>query len=299
MRLHLRFAILVSLIALGGCATAAHAPLPSMARDKISSTDVVLPIRQSEIYVFVPNSQVAAATGGGLLFALVDAAIDSARTSKAEDAVKPLRDALVGFNFDEALQGEVKKSLSEVPWMHVADVRVIKEVTSDSMDRALTDSRSGAVLFAEPDYHLSNEGDLLVLKVKVSLFPNDDALRALSQNKSNSGAKTAPERALYRNTLTFSTGVSGSTGDRDANMKVWSADSGAAVRVALNKGAAKLAVMLAEDLQQVAEEMSGTAGAKGTMPSVVVDGVSGQIVRNDDDGDMVRFGDGTLGFVAK
>ena len=297
MRFQLRFAVLASLIALGGCATTPHAPLPSMARDKISSTDVVLPIRQSEIYVFVPNSQISAATGGGLLFALVDAAVDSVRTSKAEDAVKPLRDSLVDFNFDESFQGELKKSLSEVPWIHLADVRVIKEVTNNSMDEALTGSKSGAVLFAAPDYHLSNDANLLVLKVTVSLFPNDDALRALSKNKSNSGAKTAMEKALYRNTFTFSTKIPGTASDRDANMKVWSADNGAAARAALNRGAAKLAVMLAEDLQKP-EEMAGNDNAKGTTRSVVVDGVSGQVVRDDDDGDMVRFRDGTLAFVA-
>src|SRR5438105_2590773 len=94
----LKLVILLPLSFLCACQTAMHQSLADAARDKISSTDVVLPIRQNEIYVFVPNSNAAAAAGGGLIAALADAAINSVRTTKAETAVKPLRDALVDFN---------------------------------------------------------------------------------------------------------------------------------------------------------------------------------------------------------
>src|SRR5580692_1676538 len=99
-----RLAILLPVLFLGACAgIPPHEALPDAARDKISSTEVVLPIKQREIYVFVPNSTAGAASGGGLIGALVDAGINDIRTSKAEAAVKPLRDALVDFDFDKIL----------------------------------------------------------------------------------------------------------------------------------------------------------------------------------------------------
>jgi hypothetical protein len=190
--------------------------------------------------------------------------------------------------------------------MHVGDVRVIKEVTSDSMERAITDSRAGAVLFAKPDYHLSNDGDELSLSVEVSLFPNDEALRALQlKDKSKSaaksyaaktGSKTATELSLYRNILKFKAKAPGATSDRDRNIAAWSADNGAAMRSTLKMGAAKLASMLAGDLQRAAEDMAAKVDAKG-LGAITVDRISGQVVGNDGDGETVRFKDGTMAFV--
>lgn len=307
MRSYLQFAILLPLVLFGACATPVSEPLPLAARDIISSTDVVLPSKQNEIYVFVPDSQLTAAAGGGLLFALIDAGVNSVRTSKAETAVKPLRDSLVDFNFDEALGGELKSSLSEVSWMHVGNVRVIKEVTTDATDRALTDSRAGAVLFATPNYRLSNDGDELFLSVNVSLFPNDDALRALKQkDKSKSasaskGSKTAQELSLYRNTLKFKAKAPGATSDRDRNVAAWSANNGAAMRSILKLGAAKVAMMLADDLQRPPEDMAAKKTSTYVMGpnAVTVDGIPGQIVVTDDEGEAVRLNDGTMEFVTK
>jgi len=214
----------------------------------------------------------------------------------------------VDFNLDEALGGELKSSLSEVSWIHVGNVRVIKEVTPNSMDRALTESKAGAVLFAKPDYHLSNDGDELFLSVQVDLFPNDDALRTLKGDKAKSastsskaGAKTAQELSLYRNTLKFKAKAPGATNDRDRNMAAWSADNGAAMRSTLKLGAAKLAAMLADDLQRPPEDMTAKKTSTYVMGpgATSVDGAPGQIVGNDNDGEIVRLNDGTMAFVTK
>src|ERR1700733_10150584 len=139
---------LMPTLVLGACQTQipAHEFMPDAARDKVSSTETVLPIKQSEIYVFVPQSNIAAAGGGGLLLALVDAGVDSVRTSKAEAAGKPLRDALIDYNFDAVPKPGAKTSLSNLAWMHVANVRVVKEVTNDTLDGALAASKADAVL---------------------------------------------------------------------------------------------------------------------------------------------------------
>src|SRR5215469_16608974 len=103
-----RLVTLVSGLLVAGCAgVPVHEALPDGARDKFTSTDVVVPIRQSEIYVYVPPSNVSTATGGGLIPALVDLAVDSVRTSKAENSVKALRDSLVDFDFDKELQADL------------------------------------------------------------------------------------------------------------------------------------------------------------------------------------------------
>src|SRR5258708_1995626 len=109
MHLHrLSLTSLLPLFLMGACSTLPiHQALTSDAHDKIASTEVVVPIRQHEIYVYVPPSTGGAQAGAGfglvgaLVGVAIDASIDSVRTSKAETAVKPLRDVLVDYNFDK------------------------------------------------------------------------------------------------------------------------------------------------------------------------------------------------------
>jgi hypothetical protein len=237
----------------------------------------VVPVRQSEIYVFVPNSQLAAAGGGGLLLALVDAGVNSVRTSKAETAVKPLRDSLVDFNFDETLAHDLKDSLAQLSWVHTGSVHILKDVSNDGLDNALASSSAGAVLFTTTDYHLSNDADVLTITVGASLFPKDAALLAF---KPGGGTpKTSIGNALYHNTLVFETSLPTGSPDRDRNIAMLSGQNGMQMRAVLKIGADKLARMLADDLQY-------SEGGQ-------------DVIASDGDGTFVRSPDGTLKFTAK
>ena len=297
MRLH-KYAVLLPLFLLGACATAVppHAYLPDAARDRISSTDVVLPIRQSEIYVFVPITTGGA--GFGLLGALVDISVDSVRTTKAEKAVKPLRDSMVDYSFDDTLQTDLKNALTQLTWAHPGDPRVVKEVTNDNMDRVLASSKADAVLFATTDYQLSNDCDILTITVLTGLYPNNDALRSLRKGKKGK-FPTALENSLYRNVLIFKARVPGATGDRDHNIAILDADKGEAARTLLKMGTAKLAAMLVDDIQRHENAANATGGTAEIEGTVRIDGVEGQIIGTDEDGEIVRFADGTLKYVTK
>jgi hypothetical protein len=287
-----RLAILLPVLILGACAgIPPHEALPDAARDKISSTEVVLPIKQREIYVFVPNSTAGAASGGGLIGALVDAGINDIRTSKAEAAVKPLRDALVDFDFDKILRDDVKTSLSQVSWIHGDNTRVIKEVTNDNLDKVLDASKSDAVLFVAADYHLSNDSDEFFITAGVSLFPINDALKAIKAG--GKSPKSSLTNSLYHNSLAFKTKAPNATSDRDQNIATWSKSNGAAMRAALKFGAEKLAALIAADLQG----QDNAAASSDAAAAVMIDGQPGDIVSRDADGAIVRFKDGTLAYV--
>ena len=297
MRLSIFFAVSSALL-LSACATATvNPPLPDAARNSIASTEVVVPIRQSEIYVYVPPSTANAAGQGGLLGALVVAAInagvDSVRTQKAETAVKPLRDALVDYKFDATLRDDVKSSLAKLPWLHTSDVRVIKEVTPASLDSALEHSKANAVLFTTADYQLSNDADILTVSLTASLFGNTDALNALRTKKTSSGRfSTDIANAIYYNTFTFVAKVPGATGDRDHNIIVWDAQNGAAMRADLALGGDKLSSMLVADLQTSAADRA--AGTASTLMGAPV-----QIVATDSYGETVRLKAGNMEFAEK
>jgi hypothetical protein len=292
MRLHLaQLCVLVTFLALGGCAQVApHAYLPPAAKTQVASTEVVLPIRQSEIYVFVPME--TAGAGFGLIGALVDVSVDGVRASKAETAVKPLRDAIVDYEFDASLRDELKTALAGASWMGANDGRVVKEVTDESLDKVLAGSKAAAVLLATMDYHLSNDGDVLTVTMHASLFPNTDALKALVAKHDSTKIKTDVRNSLYRNFLVFEAKAAPAQ-DRDAYIAAWSADHGALMRKVMKLAAVKLSQMLVADLQR---EPGAPDNGKG---SALIDGSTGEVVGQDGDGSQMRFGDGTLKFVLK
>jgi hypothetical protein len=284
---------LMPALLLGACQTQipAHEFMPNAARDKVSSTETVLPIKQSEIYVFVPQSNVAAAGGGGLLLALIDAGVDSVRTSKAETAVKPLRDALIDYSFDQSLQNSLKVSLAQDTWLHAGDGHVVREVTAANLDSVLAGSKSDAVLFTTTDYQLSNDADQLTVTMIASLFPNSDALRAIKPAK-DAKTKTALNNTLYHNRLVFQAYAPVLGVDRDHAITAWSANHGQAMRAVLDEAASKLASMLAADLNRPEGDVDTGTGAE-----VKTNNVTGHVITKDADGGVVRYGDGTLAYM--
>jgi hypothetical protein len=255
-----------SALGMGACTTVLpeHVPLSLAARDSIASTELIAPIKQNEIYLFVPASQVAAAGGGGLLLALIDAGVDSTRTHNAEEAVKPVRDAIVDFNFDEVMRADLQKSMSTVPFLKLDGARVIKEVTDASLDAAIVQSKASAVLFTTADYQLANDGSTLTVVLWANMFANSDALAALKPPKGNAKLKSALANALYRNRFTYTAAFPGTVGERPANLAVWSANNGAELRKALTDASAALAAKMAEDIQAspgVPVALADTAGA--------------------------------------
>ena len=197
-----QFVLILAACALSACVSMPpdHVALDARARDNVQSTDVVAPVRQGEIYVFVPQTNSA---GQGLLGVAIAAGVDAVRTSNAEQAVKPLRDAIIDLNFDDLLREDLKASMSQVQWLHVNDVKVIKDVATASLDGAITDSKAGAVLMADADYHLSTDGGTLYIIINANLFPNSPVLTPPKAPDADSKPKSDRNNAIYRNAFMF------------------------------------------------------------------------------------------------
>lgn len=297
--------IILSSMLLAACSTPSiHLPVSNATRAALTATDVVMPIRQSEIYVFVPMA--TAGAGFGLVGALVDLSVDSARTSKAETAVTPLRNAMVDYSFDNAMQAEMKTSLAKVDWLHPGNYGVIRDISNDGLGKALAASKASTVLFVVADYRLSNDGDVLLVTIQAALMPNNDQTRALIPGKRDEKTAVALTNALYRNRFVFEAHVNG-TGDRDHNIAEWSANNGAAARAALTMAAKKLVPLLADDIQRAEGDIAPPANAPqvaNSTPSEVVEcniapseaqcGKSAMLLSQDQDGEVLRFKDGSL-----
>jgi hypothetical protein len=230
--------------------------IPMAARDKIAATDVVLPIYQNEITVAIPvstgGSAGAASFGliGALVGSLVDASIDSANAAAAEASVKSLRDAMVDFDFDAMMQAELQTALSQAAYLKHGNVRVVKEVSPDYLEKALKESKASAMLVALMSYQLNFNADELTIVMAPRVLPKTADLQAMLPEKYDPKAQQiTANNELYRNAFTFVTAVPNATNNRDANIALWAANGGAPLRDAMKQGAAKLAQMAVADLQ--------------------------------------------------
>jgi hypothetical protein len=287
---------LASALALAACATPVpiHQAMPADARTRLATTDVVVPVKQNEIYIYVPPSQMAMYGGGGLILALLDASVDSNNANTAEEAVGPLRNALVDFNFDQVLQTELKTALAQASWLNASGYQVVKEVSDANFDKILTGSQASAVLFVSANYTLNWSGDSVSVSISPFLFPKTTELAAMVPAPVTSGPKTSSANALYRNVMTFRDRAPNATDEREANLVTWSAQNAAVMRASLQRAATKLAAMLMTDLH---EPLPPIDPKTTKLPTIVVDNVTGYIVRTDAEGSLVQFPTGTQMYI--
>src|SRR5687768_4711426 len=103
------------------------------ARTVEGGRDVRIIVSQAEIQPNINISNVTAAAGGGLLFALIDAGVNNARAKEAEKKIVPLREALVGYDFDPLAQHASNTTLTALGWFDPKQVNLSKEDTGDSL----------------------------------------------------------------------------------------------------------------------------------------------------------------------
>ncbi|MBI1407268.1 MAG: hypothetical protein GC145_14220 [Caulobacter sp.] len=238
-------------LSLSACVTPIpeYVPLSGPARAALTSTEVVAPIRQSEIYIYV--APVNTGGQGGLIGALVAAGIEAGNTSAAEEAVKPARDAVIDFNFDETLRQDLQTSLSAVDFLKVDGVRVVKDVSIASINPAISDSPRDAVLLTAADYQFSSDGSSVTVTLLANLFASSPTMDAFKPAKGgNTKDLSSAGNALYRGKFIAMVPLDVSTGKRETNIAAWSADGGAKLRKALNDGSAEVTGKLARDIQQ-------------------------------------------------
>lgn len=235
---------------LSGCATAIHQPLTAEAKQQVRSADVVIGIPQQEMAAQIKESNMTAAAGGGLLFALIDAGVNSYRSGNAEDAVRPLRDALISYSFDENLRVRMDNRLGAVPGMGIGNSKVTKDVSEANYNAIYQASSKDAVLITNASYTMNVDFSSVVVNATALLYPKSSGLKA-SANLSDADLRDLPvKNAIYRDTVVFTCTLPLRSKTLEVNRDAWTANNGALLSGALNLGADEIARVISADIQQ-------------------------------------------------
>jgi hypothetical protein len=297
----LRLAALAAILPaflLGACVTAipVHQGMPLEARSQVASTDVIVPIAQAEIDLSFQPSNMTTMMGGGLLWALIDAGVDSSNSTSAQTAIGPLRTALVDFNFDETLAIDLGTAISESQWLKAAKPRVVKDASGANIESTLNNSSASSVLLVYANYQLTPNADEMLITLSPRLVPRTDGLKAQLGKVDPKQSPLALEQSLYRSVLTFRGAAPDMTDNREKNLEIWAAENAAQARSVLKLGSAKLSRMLADDLQADPVPFD----PKTTKLEQIKGGdLAGYLFRKEDGGSVILNPDGTQVYVTE
>ncbi len=236
MKINLCIAILFAAISAALCGPAIAGGPPNVVTPQVQAMSggrtLQVLVAQSEIKSDINKSNLTAAAGGGALFALIDASVESSRAKKAEAAIVPLRDALTGFDADALAQATAQASIAETAWFQPASSAFGKDSSVLGKSGVLDAATTEQVAFFEYTYDVSPEFDSVRVVLNIQ-FAN----RTMPPSKSKEPKpeiRLAPKNLAYTQTITsVVTLPSPSEEDINANVARWSADGAAATRTAL------------------------------------------------------------------
>lgn len=190
-------------------------------------------VAQAEIKSDINLSNIAVATGGGLLGGLIGAAVDSAHAKKAELLITPLRTAIADVDVDAMAMDAAKSGFANAEW-NKSEISFSKDSSPAGKSASLDSNSNAETAFVEYTYDLS---------------PNFDALRVVE--RTDVAAKTVasankPEKRLSPKNLVYSHSVASvvllpnAGKDKEANAARWAADNGKLARAALAQAFAQL-----------------------------------------------------------
>ena len=160
--------IIVMMIMITGCQTSRVALNPEYQR-QITTADTIIEVKQKEIYAEIKDSNLAVATGGGLIPALIDSAVEHNRAKTSETLIQPIRDQLVNYDFRTEFKDTFESRTHSIDWLRQSYVEETDEITPSEIMARLNHSRS-AILTLQTKYFLTPKFDGVTVESKISLF---------------------------------------------------------------------------------------------------------------------------------
>ena len=191
-------------------------------------------VAQSEIKSDINLSNVAVATGGGMLGALVGAAVDSARAKKAEVLITPVRTGMAGLDADAMAIDAAKAAFANAQWNTAAEPNFSKDSSPAGKSAYLDSNPNAETAFVEYTYDLSPTFDALRLVESIQVA----AKTVPSANKPEK--RLNPKNLVYAGSVVSVVLLPDAANDKDANAARWAADNGKLARAALEQAFARL-----------------------------------------------------------
>lgn len=246
---------------LSGCATQPQfKPMPAAAVGKINDADITVAVPQKEIVAQIERSNISGATGGGLLFALIDAAVESHRATEAEKQIAALRNSIVDYNFNAVALREVREQTEAISWIAGKNVRAVTDISEENIEKELLASKKDTFVSLNFEYFLSVDKKSVSVGLTANAYPNTGDLTALQISLYKDTTRLNDENAkrsdtansLFRDWIVYTESLAEGMKTPEEALAIWARDGGARMRDALDRGAHAVVRVLAKDFMDAA-----------------------------------------------
>lgn len=155
-------ALLVLSALLAACASVPRLPTPAVSEESRAAV-VLLSLNQQELEVDKPD---VGNGGGGLIGALIEAAAESYMDKNRQEAIAPIRDALVDFNAEPLLLEQVRQNLPANLVRPDAEIQVVRNAAA--LEDALVALGSANALVLHTRYAFDAEFRAIYVRMHAS-----------------------------------------------------------------------------------------------------------------------------------
>ena len=278
------FAVCLGCLLLQACEPPPKRLLDDAARQSLENRESVVVVEQGELHANIEVSNVSASTGaaggaiGALVGAIIDTRVNQNRTDAAEEGVKPLRDALIDYDFDHRALQATQVTLAKMPGFDSTKVAFTKDGSKDKLLNMLGQSGSSQFLVARYDYTLSPNFSQIVVSLAVSIFPKKTKEGYSSVNTLD---------ALYAERFSYVESLPNAAKDLKQNAQLWDQNGAKPAREALDAGLTGVENLFVRSMSQTPE----AAAALDKGPGTDVAGFHGKLVETSANGTLLYNGD--------
>jgi hypothetical protein len=220
--------ISLCVLVLSGCATKKEIiSLPTTVQTQISSTDVYIEECKKKVSADIEKSHITTYTGGGLAFALVDAAIESHREESAEDALVDVQKEVQTFNFQEKYQNRLTQILQSTHWLQVQRVNYLAGLNDAAYEEIINKANTDAVLTSKFIYKLNPQFNVLTGTLYLTLYPTSN------KTKKMVNAENPLEMPIFKVHVSATEQLSQASESIEENAKFWAQNNGFHLRKGL------------------------------------------------------------------
>ena len=256
-----RILIPVAALFMAGAAPAARVPDVPMPFGPHYPVEVVLDQQEGGVDVAATK---AGAAGGGLLGALVVAALDNKKTKEAEATIVPIRDVMLAYRFNEVVEREIRARLPS-PGLSPAPAFTFTASSLEQADAQNKQERAPVALVLSPRYSFDTDFTEMLVKINV---------RWLERTvKSSDKVKV---KVLFSRDYTFHQRLADAGNDK-LNAQAWAAMGGDTLGRLFDEGIRRTVAAVVYDFSQEGRAHWGTGTRKGSdesfAPAGTADGV--------------------------
>lgn len=219
------------------------------ARKHFNAVETYLIMHQSSIGADINEVDTSKTVGGGLLFTMIDAAVNNLKTKGAEKLIQPIQENLADYDYAEKLADEIGLKLKEVEWLKTKDIVVERSADKNYFESKVKTSNASAVMFMTAGYKFTPNMDRVVTTIKVLMFPNIDDLGRYKEKENNNSNPVDVNNNIYRKEFSYLKPLP-VPGKKKQNVEVLVQNNSEILKHALSESARDIAIQIYDDITQ-------------------------------------------------